>query len=321
MQERKKYIDLAKTMAIFFVVFGHTIELTKINETLMGRLDLIAYTLHVPAFLFASGFLLQKSVKKYNVRQFFLMKFFNLFVVWVIWSVILTIWNMGIDYIFGQYTGNIKAYINYSANEIWYFAFLFVGSMFVFVIENIKINKYLCTISLCVAFIILSFYSVTLAKVVLHLLIIWCGYNFKGFTKLSARLVIIVYIIMMLYINISGCLTLKSIGDLGFGTMGLLGIKLLSCFCLPTVAYLMMEADNKMIKSKEQIYTNIGKNTLYIYILHFFPLAVYKCIKNTSLILALISVLFFIVISMFVRHFIKDTKIDKFLFTPYQNKH
>lgn len=65
MKNRISYIDIAKGIGIFLVIWGHII--------LSGPAYNIIYAFHMPLFFFLSGFVFSKN-KYHNIKEFFISK-------------------------------------------------------------------------------------------------------------------------------------------------------------------------------------------------------------------------------------------------------
>lgn len=119
-KQRSPYWDYLKAVAIILVVIGHSIEVTNIDKSIVSTVDLIVYSLHVPTFLFVSGHFMRVSFTKpsFSCKKIIHTKFIDLIIVWVFWSILLTLWNIIVDMLFNQYTHSIIKYIKYSTNEI-----------------------------------------------------------------------------------------------------------------------------------------------------------------------------------------------------------
>lgn len=83
MQERSQYLDLAKGIAIFLMVFCHTGYSSLFNVWV--------YAFHMPIFFFISGMFVNE--KKYSVFQFINKRFKQIFIPYLIFALI---------YCFGQ---------------------------------------------------------------------------------------------------------------------------------------------------------------------------------------------------------------------------
>lgn len=69
-QARIKYWDLLRGIAIFFVVWGHTIQFGGANiELFANKAFIFIYSFHMPLFLLISGFFLAKSAGRRSFMQ------------------------------------------------------------------------------------------------------------------------------------------------------------------------------------------------------------------------------------------------------------
>lgn len=79
---RIEYIDIAKAIAIFLVVFGHVVDTETMSKAFI-------YTFHMPAFFYLSGLVL-KERKDFNLKARVLNKFYTIMVPYCLWGIIYT---------------------------------------------------------------------------------------------------------------------------------------------------------------------------------------------------------------------------------------
>lgn len=78
--KRTPYIDIARAIGIFLVVFGHVIT---------GKLTTIIYWFHMPFFFFLSGLLLKRKSSDFSKRDLFYLlirRTYNYYIPYVIWG-------------------------------------------------------------------------------------------------------------------------------------------------------------------------------------------------------------------------------------------
>lgn len=108
MNIRNKYFDIVKSIAIFFVVFGHSIQYGLGSKFLNKELFfedpffIGIYSFHMPLFMLVSGYLFAYSVKKYDWIIIIKNKFSQLIVPLFFWSLV----NFGINVLSEMKKGN-----------------------------------------------------------------------------------------------------------------------------------------------------------------------------------------------------------------------
>lgn len=143
------WIDIAKTIAIILVVFGHVwrgmFEAKLIQQEVFNLIDNSVYYFHMPLFFMISGFLFQKIYKR-NWKTFIERSWF--FIIWpyIFWSTVVVLTKS----IFSSSVNteaNINAlfYIAYEPISIfWFFYVLFLMQFFV----KLHVENYNSVISL-----------------------------------------------------------------------------------------------------------------------------------------------------------------------------
>ena len=63
MRERILYIDAIKTVLIFLVIWGHTIQYTNANEGLGNPIAAFIYSFHMPMFMMLSGMFFKRQLQ------------------------------------------------------------------------------------------------------------------------------------------------------------------------------------------------------------------------------------------------------------------
>ena len=83
--KREYQVDNIKGILILFVVFGHSLELIRLNSGLANFIYIFIYTFHMPVFVFYAGYL-SKNVKKGSNNAFR-----KLFIPFLLFN---SIWNL-----------------------------------------------------------------------------------------------------------------------------------------------------------------------------------------------------------------------------------
>lgn len=243
-KQRLDYLDLAKGIAIFFVVFGHT------GENLASK---FVYSFHMPLFFFLSGISL--SLSRIENYKFVGRKIINLLVPFLILG------SSGLVY------GKQQMFSAY-----WYLPVLFSFSLVIFfnkIFKNIilKIFINLILLAFCVVLLksgyqfcnSLSFYCLAFFCPFL-LGYFYLDYKDKAPEWLFSILLVAVVITLPLYLDYQA----ERHSILFHVYKNIIGIGI--TFCILKVLQNVKIENNTFLKN----ITNIGKSTMAIYMFHFF---------------------------------------------------
>lgn len=158
--KRNKKIDIIKCIAIFLVVYGHSIqygsgeEVLKNGDFFFNTLFKVIYSFHMPLFMLIGGYLFYFSLNKHNTREIIKSRISTLFIPICIWSVVSFIiklpdnLGMGILKI-------MKLYISTAIREVWFLWAIFYCSLIVlFVNRYLKDNLMIYIFGFATTFII-----------------------------------------------------------------------------------------------------------------------------------------------------------------------
>ena len=152
---REERYDIAKTIAICLVVYGHLLSAT------IGYSSKMIGLWHMPVFFYISGYFFAKSVSKYSPSEIVYRKIKTLFIPYWIWSFISFLANCFLRYL--NDTLSVQTMIEESINiflrarSVWFLAELFVTSimLLLFKIISDKLSIHLACIS-AVGWLLLS---------------------------------------------------------------------------------------------------------------------------------------------------------------------
>lgn len=302
-QERDWTIDYSRAMAIVFVVIGHFLEMSPFfNTNVAQSIDFFLYTIHVPAFLICSGFLFKKTIKKYDTKTIIITKFFDCFVVWMLWTTVLLFYNSVVDLLFGYYNGLSNQFF-YAANELWYFPFLFCSCVFTLFVYRFGVSF---SITIPIMFLLAFFFSyvsVDIDKFLVHFLLFIIGFVYDSIPKWIRRVSIPLYgigvflAIFVFHLRIDNLFDDRHFVFFVFMLKITGGLFLLAVFeCLRYTHLRLLEL--------------IGSTTLYIYIFHFFILAWYRRIGVDSIWGLPLFILTAIILSIILREVFRRSRFD-----------
>ncbi len=129
---RINWVDYAKAIGIFLVVYGHVARGIKnsgikIPTGLYEMTDSVIYSFHMPLFFFLSGLFFLKSFEKLGAKYFLFNKIDTIIYPYILWSLL----QGGIESILSNYTngtasaGNVLSLIWQPRAQFWFLYVLF----------------------------------------------------------------------------------------------------------------------------------------------------------------------------------------------------
>ncbi|MDZ5470525.1 acyltransferase family protein [Bacillus sp. 31A1R] len=272
MKERDYYFDNGKFILIFFVVFGHFIQSFKGDSEAVYSLYKTIYTFHMPAFILVSGYFAKGFYKKGYIGK--IAK------------------KLIIPYLIFQFIYSVFYYILYSKSTFTmdvldpHWSLWFLISLFFWNIMLILFARFKAIYSLSIALLIglgigyLDWVSnyLSLSRTFVFFPFFLLGYYMKKeyFYKLfEARfrltaIIIFAFVFVGFYlfpnINYEWLLGSKPYEEIGAAYITSPFIRL-GFYCL---SFMMVMSFYCLIPRKKYFFTNLGKNTLYVYLLHGF---------------------------------------------------
>ncbi len=303
---KKTYINYARGIAIILVVFGHMIEMTLINESVKFNIDFAFYLLHVPTFLLISGYLFKYTKERHDLKHIIITKTKGLLCVYILWGIVLSI--------FTYFVNNLSMIdsVKYSLNAIWYLLFLWLCIIGIIVIELFpKKVRYILWAMILLLAIIAPFYSGGIAKIIIHFLIFSLGYyGFEYIINNRIKYMVVIFFAVSVVLSYyTGKVSMKNAESLDVYSLLLFMLKIIGSMIIPIIVYEF----EKM--KKIQWLNKLGGMTLYIYVLHFFLIGLYKNIHNSSVVVYILSACIVIFITYLVAVFVKKNKKLNILFT------
>lgn len=125
---REEKYDIAKAIAIYFVVLGHMFDQLGLVDS-----NIINFT-HMPVFFFISGYFLYNTIDKYSIDQFVKKKVKSLLIPYFAWSFISFVANISMLMIRRSFTLMVLKeefiQIFLFARSTWFFIVLFFSAIF-----------------------------------------------------------------------------------------------------------------------------------------------------------------------------------------------
>jgi fucose 4-O-acetylase-like acetyltransferase len=314
MKERESWVDIAKGISIFLLIMWHS----KVNGGFVvhyiNSLNEGLIFLRMPLFFFVSGFFINKSFNV-NFSKFLDKKIYNLVYLYFLWGNLL---------VFSYNIIREKVLILHNPFEVFYnppptFWFLFA----------------LAIGMVCTYFVSMLPYKYGLVLMIFVYLIFSYNAQWRSvdFITRTGRLVPFMYFgfILFPYLNIIlkktkklGVLVItipffcyfvmfSSLSESGLVTLltSLFSIFILCCFCSLISEYKIRE-----------IFLQIGKNSLYVYVLHRFVLFGVSPINNlfSPILFFLLSITLCIIVPIFIQRNIIKGSLNYLFNIKYSNK-
>ncbi|SFA77363.1 MULTISPECIES: acyltransferase family protein [unclassified Bacillus (in: firmicutes)] len=278
MRQRDYYFDNVKFILIVFVVFGHFLRSFIEHNDVIYALYKVIYSFHMPAFILVSGFFAKGFFDKGYVAK--LAK--KLILPYIIFQLIYSVFYF---YLYDKSTLKIDPFNPHWS--LWFLISLFFWNIMLFVFAKMKPSVAIALaifIGLAVGYVdwISNYMSLSRTFVFFPLFLI--GYFMKKehlVVLSSTRIRILasmsfVAIFLWFYLNpdipYQWLLGSKSYEKLG--TYSVLAMfKRLGFY---SISFWMILSFFAFVPNKKYFFTNLGKNTLYVYLLHGFFVRLFR---------------------------------------------
>ncbi|PLR76107.1 acyltransferase [Bacillus sp. V3-13] len=326
MQKRNYYFDNAKFILIFFVVFGHLLQSFIADNEIIHALYKAIYTFHMPAFILVSGFFAKGFYQKGYLRK--ITK--KLILPYLIFQLIYSVYYY---YLYGQSQLTVDPLDPHWS--LWFLVSLFFWNIMLLGFSKLKAVTAI-SISLVIALAIgyIDFISnyLSLSRTFVFFPLFLLGYYLKKehlsslFNVKARSVAALAFVIVFAWfylnpdINYQWLLGSKPYGEMGAASLAAMG-KRLGFYLL---SLMMVFSFFAFVPKKQYFFTDLGKNTLYVYLLHGFfvktfresPVQDYFTGPESYLLLAVVSLLLTLLLSSkiatsFAQPFI-ELKLSKF---------
>src|SRR3954451_1438233 len=278
MTQRTFYFDNAKFILIFFVVFGHMIRSFIEDDEMVFTIYKVIYSFHMPAFILVSGFFAKGVYQKGYILK--ITK--KLIVPYLIFQLIYSIF-----YYFLNEQSEIKWDLLNPHWSLWFLISLFCWNLMLLLVSKYHAFTSI-TISLVIGLLIGYVDWVTnylsLSRTFVFFPFFLLGYYlnkehicslFKTRWRLSA-LAIFVMVFAGFYCfpnnNYEWLLGSKPYGDISGASVTAMFTRLGFYF----LSFLMVFSFMSLVPRKQYFFTQLGKNTLYVYLLHGFFIKTFR---------------------------------------------
>lgn len=310
--KREEWCDIAKGILTFLVVLGHCIQNIEIPTLGMGYVYIIIYSFHMPAFFIISGYLfknrkegrlnfIKRKAKKLIIPAFCFLPFV------IIYKEI-----RGMD-IQLNYSEIVKTILNIRGgvySNLWFFGALFVASVIIYMVmsytEKESVLLTLGTVCLMLSMVWNRIIGVGLPlffeEGILAIPFMIIGIELKKCPKVNRTSRVSMMILMFANILCIGYKvfiddTVVSFLELSYG-------NIISFVIIALVFSFMLFDICKLIKKAEigEIFSRIGKKSMWIYGIHWIFIAVMERIleysfNNIPIVLGNVLILFAAIIS------------------------
>lgn len=275
---RNKEIDIVKGLAIFLVIFGHSIQYLGGDKYLNSEaffdnvLFKLIYSFHMPLFMMLSGFLFAYSINKYTIRELISKRFKSLIVPILTCSVLERV----ILYILGNNL-TVKMLVATFITSLWFLWAVFFCSLAVIIVNKyFKDNLFVYLTILIILAIFPDKFNKDLYAFMYPYFIF--GYfanikNWKEKLKNNALtfLLVIAYLILMIFFNKSSYIYTTGITIFKSNNISFTILNDLYRYIVGFIGSLLMISLVSMCKAnKNNFITKIGQDTLGLYIINIY---------------------------------------------------
>ena len=268
MLHRDSYFDNAKFLLIFLVVFGHLIQqLTKDSATIQTLYYWI-YIFHMPAFIFLSGFFAKgignkkyilKLVKKLLLPYVIFQVFYSSYYVW-----------LGVE--------SWDPLIMEPRWSLWFLLSLFSWHMLLILFKRIPAIYGIplaFSIGIAIGYVDTIGHELSLSRTIVFFPFFLLGYwvTKERLYKLKNNFIRVSSLVLMSVVAVAIALTpdfsiVWLFGSSSYQALGLPGLGGLVQFGIYLLSTLMAASVLVWIPSKQKMFTFIGQQTIYVYLLH-----------------------------------------------------
>lgn len=200
--KRNNYLDFVKAVLIFFVTFGHFIQMFgfKFQSAFWDdRFSQLILSFHMPLFIGVSGFFTYKS-QKYNLKQYAKNRFLRLFIPMLSWCVISFVIFSLISKTF-----NFNSFLYIFEFGYWFIWAILFFSILLWLLDKLQLdNIYIMIFSIIVLTLIpFNKFQYPLIKSMFPFFIFGCivaKYNTKKFTYYAKKCTLIIIAIALICI-------------------------------------------------------------------------------------------------------------------------
>ncbi len=303
MKQRDSYFDNAKFILIFLVVFGHLIRSYIESDPFVLSLYKTIYTFHMPAFILVAGLFAKGFYKKGYIGK--LAK--KLILPYILFQLIYTIYYY---FLYDKSTFELDPLNPHWS--LWFLISLFCWNVLLYVfIKWFKFKPAMGLTAAIVLGLLVGFVDevsnyLSLSRTFVFFPFFLLGYymkkeHFEYFktskARISAGIIILLVFLGMYFVpefSDKWLLGSKPYGDFEWNDIISLGVRAI----VYALNFVMIFSFYAFVPSKEQFFTNWGRNTLYVYLLHGFIIRLFRVSDIKDSINPTASLLLFLAVSL-----------------------
>ncbi|HWO74914.1 MAG TPA: acyltransferase family protein [Bacillus sp. (in: firmicutes)] len=315
---RHAFFDNAKFILIFLVVFGHLIQSYIEDFYMVSILYKVIYTFHMPAFILISGFFAKGFKEPGYIKKLSMKLLLPYFIFQLLYSVY---------YYFLLDRSTLVTDPFNPQWSLWFLISLFFWNLMLFLYTKWKPLVALtiaCGVALLVGYVDWIGNYLSLSRTFVFFPFFLLGYYMdkRHFEKcwswkpriaaLMIMITVTAFFIIFPDLNEKWLLGSKAYVELGaFGLEGMLnrlflfGISLIMCYSFFS-----------FVPTGKTFFTNLGRNTLYVYLLHGFFVRTFRVSEIKDEVQTVENLVWIILISIFLTWFL-STKIVTAIFQPF----
>lgn len=143
-RNRNVYIDIVKSVAIFMVVLGHSLQFTlPDNERFSSLLFIMIYSMHMPLFVSISGYLFYYQTQKYSCKELIKNKLRTIGLPALSFSILIVLAQLIIIWLKGNlsFDSSINCVGNYFLKGVWFLWALLIISVIYCCLIKLDLSK------------------------------------------------------------------------------------------------------------------------------------------------------------------------------------
>ncbi|RST75312.1 acyltransferase family protein [Siminovitchia acidinfaciens] len=278
MRKRDFYFDNAKILLIFLVVFGHFLQSYIHSSLFISSLYNFIYTFHMPAFILISGFFAKGIYEKGYITK--ITK--KLIIPYILFQIVYAVF-----YYFSHSKNTFKFELFQPHWSLWFLISLFCWNIMLLVFNRLK-PKYALSIALLAGLVagyfdwISTYFSLSRTFVFFPFFLVGFYLKKEHFKALRQSRAKIAAVIVMLIVTI-GILSFPDLNEKWFfGSKAYSELEnaqfygMLKRTGLYMVQFAMAASFFAFVPRRQFFFTNWGKNTLYVYLLHGFIVRTFR---------------------------------------------
>lgn len=278
MKNREYYFDNGKFILIFLVVFGHLIQSFIKDHEVIHTIYKVIYTFHMPAFILISGFF----AKGYSKKGYLKKVAKKLIIPYLIFQLIYSVYYY---YLFSKSTFVVDPFDPHWS--LWFLISLFFWNILLILFTKLKV-KFSLFLALCIGLGIgyvdwISNY-LSLSRTFVFFPLFLLGFymrkeDFYQLIKPSTRILsLFVFAVVFLVFYMNPEINYQwLLGSKPYDTLDAANLSgAITRLGFYGLSLIMIISFFSLVPRKQYFFTTLGKNTLYVYLLHGFFVRLFR---------------------------------------------